>query len=127
VTEPADPSVVSLCRDALDQVARAESWEMVAWLAEHADGDTVKQAYAEAARRARTLAHNSSADRGNPRDRERRPVLILTRELRECLTTLILSLESGRPTAPEGLPEELNAIVRLVTVLPDERRSASPP
>ena len=118
MTEPAAPSAVSLCRDALDQVARAECWEMAAWLAEHPDGDIVKHAYAEAARRACELAHNSSADRSNPRDRERRPVLVLTRELRECLTKVILYLESSDPTASERLREELEVIARLVTIPP---------
>lgn len=91
---------------------------MSAWLAEHPDGGTVKHAYAEAARRAWELDHTNPTDANSPRDRERRPVLVLARELRECLTRLTLRLESDPPPAVEGLPEDLMTIARLLTVPP---------
>ena len=84
------------CRAALVQVARAESFTMAQWLAVRPDGRTTKAAYADAARLAWELDRRlggpeaetniESPPGTQPKERERRPVLVLTRELRECLT-----------------------------------------
>ena len=96
------------CRASLVQVARAESFPMAEWLAVRPDGRTTQAAYADAARLAWELdrrlggpeadAPVESPPGTQPRERERRPVLVLTRELRECLTRVAERME----TLPAG-------------------------
>lgn len=104
MTEPQPAAAPALCRDLLARVARAESWEMALWLSPHPHGGTFKHAYAGAAAEAaaldRCLAAGdapSTVDVASARtiDRDRRPALILTRELQECLSRIERSLEFG--------------------------------
>jgi hypothetical protein len=118
VTGHPPDGLIQICREALNQVARAESWSMAAWLAERPDGGTVKRAYAEAARRARALDRGAAAQDRDLRDRERRPALVLTRELRECLTRLAMRLENGQEHESERLAHELGEVSRLVATPP---------
>jgi hypothetical protein len=111
---------------------------MAEWLAMRPDGRTVKAAYAEAARLASELSTNTSMavlpgsagvppavrttepgraggpEARAPRERERRPVLVLTRELRECLERVAASVERDEPL-PAGARETLTAVEVLMS------------
>ncbi|MGH2585902.1 MAG: hypothetical protein ACRDJE_13395 [Dehalococcoidia bacterium] len=129
--------LLRFCRVALEQVARAERFTMAEWLAVRLDGRTVKAAYAEAARLAWEMSTDTSIvapgsagvapagsvqldrarsgqDARAPRDRERRPVLVVMRELRECLERVTASMERGEPLAA-AVEEKLTAVEALMS------------
>lgn len=119
MTAPAEPNASSVAAACLAQAERAESFTMEYWLALRPDGRIVKDAYAEAARLAWELdkrlggpeadAAVASPPGTQPKDRERRPVLALTRELRECLGRL-----AKRSDLPHGCVGTLHEIAVLV-------------
>lgn len=124
----------ALARLLLEQATRAESFLMADWLVTRPDGRTVKDAYAEAARLAWELdkrlggpeadAPPESPPGTQPKERERRPVLVLTRELRECLGRIAAALEAdGGSVSPAGAARlsEIDAFLALVPAPPRER------
>jgi hypothetical protein len=116
-------ALLAACRAALADVERAESLPMADWLVLLPDGRTLKHHFAEAA----TLAWSLDRETGGPsgalsaaeprtaEERRRRPVLMLTRELRECLGRVAARLEGG--TVPMlGAEAALDEIRRLTAL-----------
>ena len=123
MSEPAGAAPTYLCRLALEQIAMAETCDMAAWMHQRADGSTMKQAFIEAARLVMELERRFGTphsvrfqplwvtEAGN---RERRPVLMLTRELQESLSRLQEHLEHARSPDLIGARE---ALVQILTLL----------
>ena len=99
---------------------------MAEWLRPLPDGRTVKDYVAEAAalacrldQRTAELAATQHSGRSTQHTRERRPVRMLARELRECLARAAGRLETLPPeqSVPQSVRDELDSLRRLLTAL----------
>jgi hypothetical protein len=108
--------LIDRCREIVALVECAESYSMACWLDMRPDGWTVKAAYAEAARLMSEVDWRLRGEGvgAQARTRDRRPALMIARELRECLSRVAGRIEAADERQVRDITDALSRVRALL-------------